>query len=205
MGGDAAGFIDPFYSPGLDWMAYTASAAADLIVAERAGEPDVPARIERHNRDYTRAYRRWFEAIYQDKYEYMGDFELFRLAFLFDLGLYYLFVASQPFRHGADVLVRPIYSLPPSTPFFYLMRFYNRRCAAMARVRRARETFGRRNARRRYLFGGFTFSAGSARPLVGAFLKWVWLELTEGWRSWGGARSATREAGPSSVPNAPAA
>ena len=203
--GDAAGFIDPFYSPGLDWMAYTASAAADLIVAERAGETDVPARIERHNRDYTRAYRRWFEAIYEDKYEYIGDFELLRIAFLFDLGLYYLFVASQPFRHGADVLVRPIYSLPPSTPFFYLMRFYNRRCAAMARVRRARGTFGRQNARRRYLFGGFTFSAGSARPLVGAFLKWVWLELTEGWRSWGWARSATRETRPSSVPNAPAA
>ena len=203
--GDAAGFIDPFYSPGLDWMAYTASAAADLIVAERAGETDVPARIARHNRDYTRAYRRWFEAIYQDKYEYMGDFELFRLAFLFDLGLYYLFVASQPFRHGAEVLVRPIYSLPPSTPFFHLMRFYNRRCAAMARVRRTRGTFGRRNARRRYLFGGFTFSLGSTRPLVGALGKWAWLELTEGWRSWGGARSPVRDPAPASVSNAPAA
>ena len=62
----------------------------------------------------------------------MGDFDLFRVAFLFDLGLYYLFVASQPFRRGAEVLVRPIYSLPPSTPFFYFMRFYNRRMAAMA-------------------------------------------------------------------------
>ena len=203
--GDAAGFIDPFYSPGLDWMAYTASAAADLIVAERAGETDVTTRIERHNRDYTRAYRRWFEAIYQDKYEYMGDFELFRLAFLFDLGLYYLFVASQPFRHGADVLVRPIYSLPPSTPFFYLMRFYNRRCAAMARVRRARGMFGRRNTRRRYLFGGFTFNVGSSRPMLGALAKWIWLELTEGWRCWGAARSVGREPGPASVPNAPVA
>ena len=203
--GDAAGFIDPFYSPGLDWMAYTASAAADLIVAERAGESDVPARIERHNRDYVRAYRRWFEAIYQDKYEYMGDFELFRVAFLFDLGLYYLFVASQPFRHGADVLVRPIYSLPPSTPFFYLMRFYNRRLAAMGRVRRARGVFGRRNAGRRYLFPGFTFSAGSSRPMLGAFVKWAWLEVTEGWRSWGGSRAAVREAEPTPVPNAPVA
>ena len=40
--GDAAGFIDPFYSPGLDWIAYTASATADLITAERAGEDDIP-------------------------------------------------------------------------------------------------------------------------------------------------------------------
>ncbi len=183
--GDAAGFIDPFYSPGMDWIAYTANAAADVILAERAGEADVPKRLERHNRDYARAYQRWFEAIYQNKYEYMGDFDLYRIAFLFDLGLYYLFVASGPFKQGAEVLVRPIYSLPPSTPFFYFMRFYNRRLAAMGRVRRARGVFGRRNVGRKFLFGGFTFSVKSAWPLVGALRSWLWLELTEGWRSWG--------------------
>ena len=183
--GDAAGFIDPLYSPGLDWMTYTASATADLIIAERSGEKDIPARLLRHNKDYNRCYRRWFEAIYQNKYEYLGDFDLFRIAFLFDLGLYYLFVASQPFRHGAKMLIRPIYSLPPSTPFFYLMRFYNRRLAAMARSRRARGILGRSNAGRRFLFPGFTFSAGSAKPMLRAFATWMWLELTEGWRSWG--------------------
>ncbi len=120
----------------------------------------------------------------------MGDFELFRVAFLLDLGLYYIFVASQPFRHGAQVLVRPIYSLPPSTPFFYFMRFYNRRMAAMARVRRARGTLGRRNAHRRFLFGGYNFSVTSARPLFKAMRSWVWLELTEGWRSWFGTTRA---------------
>ena len=182
--GDAAGFIDPFYSPGLDWIAYTVCATADLIVAERAGENDIPKRLERHNRDYSRGYLRWFEAIYQDKYEYMGDFELFRIAFLLDLGLYYLFVASQPFRHGAEVLVRPIYSLPPSTPFFYFMRWYNRRMARMARVRRARGTLGRRNANRRFLFGGYNFSVTSSLPIFKAIANWGWLEVTEGWRSW---------------------
>ena len=206
--GDAAGFIDPFYSPGLDWIAYTASAAADLIVAERAGEDDVPARLERHNRDYVRAYRRWFEAIYQNKYDYMGDFELLRIAFLFDLGLYYFFVASQPFRNGKEVLVRPIYSLPPSTPFFYFMRFYNRRMAAMGRSRRARGTFGRRNAGKSFLFGGFNFSVTSARPILGAMASWLWLELTEGWRSWGDTTPApvtrpTRGETPAGVPVAP--
>ena len=183
--GDAAGFIDPFYSPGMDWIAYTASASADLILAERAGETDIPQRLARHNKDFSRAYKRWFEAIYQNKYDYMGDFELYRIAFLFDLGLYYLFVASQPFKQGAAALIRPIYSLPPSTPFFYLMRFYNRRMAAMGRSRRARGTFGRRNTGKGYVFGGFTFSVKSAWPLVGALRSWLWLELTEGWRSWG--------------------
>ena len=205
--GDAAGFIDPFYSPSLDWVAYTATAAADLIVAERAGKDDVPARLERHNRDYVRAYRRWFEAISQNKYDYMGDFELLRIAFLFDLGLYYIFVASHPFKNGKEVLVRPIYSLPPSTPFFYFMRFYNRRMAAMGRSRRARGTFGRRNSGRSFLFGGFNFSVTSARPILGAMASWLWLELTEGWRSWGDTTPApvtrTKRGGaPANVPAA---
>ena len=183
--GDAAGFIDPLYSPGLDWMAYTATATADLILAERAGENDIPERLNRHNQDFRRCYQRWFEALYQNKYEYLGDFELLRIAFLFDLGLYYLFVASQPFRHGPKTLIRPIFSLPPSTPFFYFMRFYNRRLVALARSRRERGVFGRSNARKRFLFPGFTFSAGSAKPMGGAFARWMWLELTEGWRTWG--------------------
>ena len=185
--GDAAGFIDPFYSPGLDWIAYTVSATADLIAAERAGEPDLTARLARLNRDFVRAYQRWFEAIYQDKYEYLGEFDLMRIAFRLDLGLYYLFVASQPFLRGAEVLARPIYSLPPSTPFFYFMRFYNRRLARMARVRRARGVLGRANAGRRFLFGGFTFNFTSSLPVFRALAGWARLELTEGWRSWFGA------------------
>ena len=209
--GDAAGFIDPFYSPGLDWMAYTASAAADLIAAERSGADDLPKRIARHNKDYTRGYHRWFEAIYQNKYDYMGDYELYRTAFQLDLGLYYIFVASQPFKNGAEVLVRPIYSLPPSTPFFYFMRFYNRRMAAMGRMRRARGTFGRYNAGRTFLFGGFSFSVTSGRPLLNALGSWLWLELTEGWRSWGDttpapvAERSQRREPPAGVPVAPVA
>lgn len=182
--GDAAGFIDPFYSPGLDWISYTASAAADVILAERRGEADVPQRLARHNRDFARGYERWFQAIYQDKYEYMGEFDLMRVAFWLDLGLYYLFVASQPFRHGAKALVRPIYSLPPSTPFFYFMRTYNRRMAAMGRSRRERGVLGRKSNGRRVMLNGFTFSVGSARPILQALAGWLRLELTEGWRTW---------------------
>ena len=62
------------------------------------------------------------------------------------------------------------------------------------------------------MFGGFTFSLTSAWPLVKAFRWWLWLELTEGWRSWRDttpasvARSTTRRPEPASVPTtAPAA
>ena len=48
-----------------------------------------------------------------------------RLAFLLDLGLYYFGVASQPFKRGVKGLTEPVFSTPPSTPFFYFMRTYN--------------------------------------------------------------------------------
>ena len=87
--GDAAAFMDPFYSPGMDWISSTATHAAELITALRRGEA-LPDLIERHNADFSKSYRSWFKAVYQDKYEYMGEFDLMRLAFLVHLGLYYL-------------------------------------------------------------------------------------------------------------------
>ncbi len=187
--GDAGAFLDPFYSPGMDWASFTATATADLILADRRGE-SVAARIAQHNQEFTRSYDRWFEALYRDKYDYMGDFELMRLSFLLDLGLYYLGVASQPYQRGAAALQQPVFSTRPSVPFFHLMRSYNRRLAAIARARRVRGTWGRSNAGRRFLFGGYTFSAKSALPILRALLGWGWLELAEGWRSWLVARPA---------------
>src|SRR4029077_1887699 len=46
--GDAAAFMDPFYSPGMDWIAFTATNAAELISSQRRGEP-LSEQIERHN------------------------------------------------------------------------------------------------------------------------------------------------------------
>ena len=64
------------------------------------------------------------------------------------------------------------------------MRTYNRRFAALGRARRARGALGRRNAGRQFMFAGYTFSPGSALPILKALLGWAWLEVTEGWRSW---------------------
>ena len=181
--GDAGAFIDPFYSPGMDWVAYTTVAAAELIAAQRRGEAVQPL-AERHNRTFVRSYARWFEAVYKDKYEYMGDFELMRLGFLLDLGLYYLGVASQPFRRGYEGFLEPVFTTPPSIPFFKLMSLYARRLAAIARVRRQRGCWGRHNTDERFLFGGYTFSRWSSRHVFRALLGWAALELREGWRSW---------------------
>lgn len=181
--GDAAGFIDPFYSPGMDWISFTATRTKNLILAQQRGEC-IQEKIATHNADFSRSYERWFEGIYRDKYEYFGDFDLVKPAFLLDLGFYYLGVAAQPFRRGEQALCEPLFSTKPSVPFYHFMRIYNRRFAQMARSRRERKVLGQKNDCRRFMFGGYTFGAGSFVPLIKAIGSWFFLEITEGWRTW---------------------
>ncbi len=183
--GDAAAFLDPFYSPGMDWISYTASSAAHLILAQHHGEPTSPL-IKRVNDDFTRSYSRWFDAIYRNKYDYMGEFDLLGLAFTMDVGLYYLGVASQPFLRGPAALREPYFATGPSTPFYHWMRTYNRRFARMAQVRRARGQLGRRNNRHRRMVKGFAFETSTIVTVLRAAGGWARLELLEGWRSWFG-------------------
>ncbi len=190
--GDAGAFLDPLYSPGLDWLAFTVTRSVDLILAQFRGETLAPL-VARHNQEFVSSYRRWFEALYLNKYEYLGDYELMRLGFLLDLGLYYLGVAAQPYKRGLPGLREPVFTTLPSVPFFHLMRAYNSRLAAMARARRKRGVWGRHNAGHRFLFGGYTFSTWSTRPIGKALLGWAWLELREGWRSWIATKPAARE------------
>jgi flavin-dependent dehydrogenase len=181
--GDAAGFIDPFYSPGMDWIAFTATNAAELITAQRRGE-SMAGPIEHHNNVFAKSYHNWFQAVYQDKYEYMGEYDLMRLAFLLDLGLYYLGIVSQPFKMGIKGLLAPPFSEALGRPIFILMRTYNRRFAQIARRRRSLDQLGRTNRAHRCLANGFTLSRSDVRLIFKMLLQWGWLELTEGWRSW---------------------
>lgn len=181
--GDAAAFIDPFYSPGMDWISFTVWSSAQLILAQQRGEEVAPL-VTRHNRMFARSYDRWFKAIYRDKYEYLGDYELMRLAFLLDLGLYYIGVAAQPYKRGAKAFTEPVFSTPPSVPAFCLMQLYNRRFARIGAARRRRDAWGRHNHARRFMFPGYTFNRTDVGPIIKALAGWGWLELTEGWRTW---------------------
>lgn len=181
--GDAAAFMDPFYSPGMDWISFTTSAAAELITAQRRGEA-MDERITEHNRAFAQSHRSWFEAVYKDKYEYMGEWDLMSLAFRLDLGLYYLGIVSQPFKFGERALFIPPFSVRASRPVFRLMRTYNRRLAEIARHRRATNSLGKTNRGRRCLIPGFTLKGSDIQGVLGALATWFWLELTEGWRTW---------------------
>lgn len=181
--GDAAGFLDPFYSPGMDWIAFTSMAAAELITAEGKGKA-VAELVARHNQVFVGSYESWFEAVYRDKYEYVGEFDLMSIALTLDLGLYYLGIASQPYKLGAKALLIPPFSELVSRPFFYLIRSYNQRLAQIARRRRRLGLLGKRNRGRRCLIAGFTLKPTDVTLILRALWSWLWLELTEGWKSW---------------------
>lgn len=195
--GDAAAFMDPFYSPGMDWIAYTASATAALIDGSVRGKPKAP-RLARHNENFSKSYDRWFEAVYRDKYYYMADHELMTLAFRLDLGLYYLGVVSQPFKHGPAALEIPSFASSASGPFARLMAFYNRRLAAIARARLARGVWGASNDRRYFGFRSYELTWTLPLRLLVAFGAYARLELREGWRTW--FRFPQAHASPSSSP-----
>jgi len=181
--GDSAAFMDPLYSPGMDWISFTAMSAAELITAQRKGE-SIGDRIKQHNQTFASSHQRWFEALFKDKYEYIGEFDLMSLAFTLDLGFYYLFIVSQPFKRGVKAFLFPPFSERISTPFFHLIRTYNRRFAQIARRRRQLKRLGKTNDRRRKLLPGFTFNVIDAGRIVKSLAQWGWLELTEGWHTW---------------------
>jgi flavin-dependent dehydrogenase len=194
--GDAAAFMDPFYSPGMDWISFTASSAADLITSQRKGVA-MAAKIEKHNRDFTASHDRWFQALYKDKYHYMGEFDLMELAFRLDLSLYYWGVVEPVFHGGDAALLAPPFS-PPSGKFFAaLMRCYSGRFAKIAQRRRQLNLLGQTNDNRRSLIAGFTLARSDTRRIFSMLGQWAALEIREGWRSWGSQKSAADAASPS--------
>jgi len=87
--GDAASFTDPFYSPGIDFLALENDFVCDLIARDIAGEDEAfNRRLPLY--DEFMAFR--FESglrLYRDLYPTLGSYELFRLKFDFDLRCYY--------------------------------------------------------------------------------------------------------------------
>ncbi len=181
--GDAAAFIDPFYSPGMDWISFTATATANLLDTCLRGRP-AAERVARHNDRFRLSYSRWFDSIYRDKYYYMGDHQLMTLAFRLDLGLYYLGIVSKPFKNGESALEIPAFAGRGSGRAAQLLSLYNRRLAAIARRRLAVGTWGRKNAGGYFPFMSYQLDRRLPWRVLWALVMWGKLELTEGWRTW---------------------
>jgi flavin-dependent dehydrogenase len=150
--GDAAAFIDPYYSPGLDHAAFSVEATVELIAAQHRGElagDALAARIAEHNRTFVRSYHRFFEAAYRDKYLYMGEHDLTAAAFLLDTAHYYIFVVVPAYRYFRRFHWMPVLGPRPAFFSYHLMRLYNRRFKQLALARRRAGEGGRRNHGRR--------------------------------------------------------
>lgn len=173
--GDAAGFMDPLYSQGLDYCSWTVSSAVSRIISESKGESPC---LDTINSRFATSYRAWFESLYKDKYYYLGDKELMTAAFLMDLGLFFYGpvqtlvkcarsgFAEFPFEGRVDgAIVRKI------------MSFYNRRLVVLAQKKRAAGTYGAMNLDSRMLVKGFEPTSKVwklIRQGIGIWLKAEW-------------------------------
>lgn len=177
--GDAASFLDPLYSPGLDHAALTIYASLRLIEDDLVGRLDEEAlshRIDAHNDQFVRSYGRWLEALYVGKYELMGDAELMGCAFLVDTAIYYMAVVN-PLHYNVEALSSPLFGPPfwQATAAFRLMSGFSRRLRTLARARRQTGLYGRRNVGWRNFDAAFGLGL-KALPALRAGLK-IWLRL----------------------------
>ncbi|HEX8171561.1 MAG TPA: NAD(P)/FAD-dependent oxidoreductase [Thermoanaerobaculia bacterium] len=143
--GDAAAFLDPYYSPGLDHAAFTVEGTVNII----KDESDVDNKIAEHNETFVRSYDRFFRAAYKDKYYYMGESDLLTASFLIDTAQYYIFVVIPAYRLLKRFDWMPVLGPKPAFISYHLMQLYNRRFKAIAEKRRAAGRAGMYNDGRR--------------------------------------------------------
>jgi len=85
--GEAGLFLDPFYSPGSDFIAISNTYIADLIAMDRAGQP-----FAAHAGVYEQLYFSFYEStlsMYQGQYDLFGDPRLMSLKVMWDYTYYW--------------------------------------------------------------------------------------------------------------------
>lgn len=85
--GEAGAFLDPFYSPGTDFISLSNTFLSDLILRELNGE-DVQFRAEIYERTYLTLVERWIP-IYRNKYNLMGNAQIMVIKIFWDWALYW--------------------------------------------------------------------------------------------------------------------
>ena len=180
--GDAAGFMDPLYSQGLDYCSHTVYSAYALLRSHFAGEmnsEELAAAIDLRNHQFTQSYERWFASLYKDKYYYLGDAELMYTAALLDISTYFIGPVRLVHVDEDGEFSKMPYDGPVGGAFAKLMSTYNRRLALLARKKKNKGTYGNKNLDHCYLISkGFSPGAGSLRLFVAGMTRWARLELT---------------------------
>jgi len=181
--GDAGGFLDPFYSPGLDQMSFSVWTRTRLILESFAGaspEKMTKAYAE-HNRQYGRYFEYFYESIYRDKYYVMGDYDTMTIAFLLDTALYYFAAVMPVYRWSHERLGFPPYFQDGAEVGYYPIRFYNQRLVRIAQRKRSLGIYGNHNAGRRPKFVGYSTRSSIWVMLAHGLVRWAKAELANAW------------------------
>ena len=95
--GEAGVFLDPFYSPGSDFIAISNTYISELIVKDLAGEDFAPyARL--YEQFYFSFYRSTL-TLYQDQYPIFGDPEVMPVKVIWDYTYYWGILCQLFFQH----------------------------------------------------------------------------------------------------------
>jgi hypothetical protein len=181
--GDASGFLDPFYSPGIDQVSFSVGWTLELVKRSRMN-PDpkeFAESLEEHNRLYRLYLRGLFEAIYLDKYHLMGDYDAMTASFLIDTALYYFFVAIPLYKRGPIRLLHPPFYEKYGRVPTVVIRAYQRRLISIARRKMKLGIYGNHNAGRRPRFMGFSLGIGAWSMLFHGVARWLRMELANAW------------------------
>jgi hypothetical protein len=176
MVGDAAGFIDPLYSPGLDFCSYTSYYVANLLTCGLKGD-DITERLHYYNQQYQITYRSWFESLYKDKYYYMGDAELTSAALLLDVSSYYAGLVRRVYRDPECAFLSLPFTGRGGRFARRVMNFYNRRFVALANRRWLTGYYGKGNAGWRELYDGFVPDRRLWKQISRGLRRWIKCEL----------------------------
>ena len=178
--GDAAGFLDPLYSPGLDLCSYTSYYVADLLTRHLKGE-DVASHLRLYNEHYPVMYRSWFEGLYKDKYYYMGDAELMSAALLLDVGVYYIGLVIPAYKNPERALLDFPFQGPAGQIAAAMVKFYHSRLATLGKRRSATGYHGKHNAGWRELYTGFSPDFSLQKLMRKGLFRWWRAEATNLW------------------------
>ena len=96
LAGEAGRFLDPFYSPGSDFIAITNTYICELIARDRAG-----LSLAAHTQIFDQMLRTFYDstlALYTDQYGLFGDPEVLPLKVLWDYTYYWSVLAPMFFQ-----------------------------------------------------------------------------------------------------------
>jgi flavin-dependent dehydrogenase len=101
--GEAGLFLDPFYSPGTDFIAISNTYITELVARERAGDS-----IEMHAHIFEQIYFSFYEstlALYRDQYAMFGDAEAMPAKVIWDYAYYWGILCQFFFQHRLTDIV----------------------------------------------------------------------------------------------------